>query len=459
MQGSLIKTKYSVWLLGSFLTLFGGFLRVDVLVNTQVIKPVRADAVDYFWYAYNINQHGIYSKSPEDLKTPDNIRPPAMPFVASFFLNTNPLKYSEALTADHAEQMIKPFLFMQMLISVLLIPILFFALKKIANISIAFLATFLHVISPHLINANIYFLTESLNASIFVVLICCIIFSLKQKTYSAFFGIGLTLAAASLLKASAMLVFVPLSCAYIYSSSKQTRKKMFKLLLATYSIFAVLYGAWLFRNATIVGDTVSKTLSTNFLHHGIYPNMKYQEEEVSYGFPYRFDPRANEINESKSTVLQEIKRRFSEEPAKHIEWYLLGKPLLFWSWEIIAGMGDSFIYPVKNSPYFDQEILKLTHFLAYYSHNICLFLALLAVITCLFKPCNYLLNKELSQLQILLAAIVAYYTLIHMVGAPFPRYSIPLRPLIYTLGAIQCFNIFLNIKTLAAKLRGENFAK
>jgi glucan phosphoethanolaminetransferase (alkaline phosphatase superfamily) len=39
------------------------------------------------------------------------------------------------------------------------------------------------------------------------------------------------------------------------------------------------------------------------------------------------------------------------------------------------------------------------------------------------------------------AALLLYFTAIHVIGAPFPRYSIPLRPFLYGM-AIFCLHMF-----------------
>jgi hypothetical protein len=47
--------------------------------------------------------------------------------------------------------------------------------------------------------------------------------------------------------------------------------------------------------------------------------------------------------------------------------------------------------------------------------------------------------------------LLLYFTLIHMVGAPFPRYSFPLRPLFYGLALFP-------VQVLQASLRKFYFA-
>ncbi len=49
---------------------------------------------------------------------------------------------------------------------------------------------------------------------------------------------------------------------------------------------------------------------------------------------YRFDPRANEISASLASVKGEIIKRFIESPWEYLKWYLFGKPVMLFSWDV-----------------------------------------------------------------------------------------------------------------------------
>lgn len=115
---------------------------------------------------------------------------------------------------------------------------------------------------------------------------------------------------------------------------------------------------------------------TNFLHHGMYPQFMYEGVPESRGFPYRYDPRAEKIGGDLPFVLKEIASRFAQEPLRHAKWYLFDKPMAFWSWSMIQGFGDVFVYPVSSSPYFHDKIFRLSHRLMYGLHYPLMVLAL-----------------------------------------------------------------------------------
>jgi hypothetical protein len=162
--------------------------------------------------------------------------------------------------------------------------------------------------------------------------------------------------------------------------------------------------------------------------------MNHDRQE-SHGFPYQFDPDSDEIRKSVSSVLREIFRRFAQEPLRHHHWFLIKKPVSFWSWNLVQGP-DAFVYAVSGSPYFSIKTFQWTHLLMYTLHTgpviFCLIGCILVWIP--FFTSNLPLTTVLSARFV--SIFLIYMTGIHMIGAPFPRYSVPLRPLLYGLACL-----------------------
>jgi hypothetical protein len=103
----------------------GFYLRCESVLNTEVIKPLRADAGQYFVYAYNLRHKHTYSHQvgkPADLESPvapDAVRPPGYPLFLSFFVDGLPNK-----------RMINRILFLQVIISTLTILFTFLLFKR-----------------------------------------------------------------------------------------------------------------------------------------------------------------------------------------------------------------------------------------------------------------------------------------------------------------------------------------
>ncbi|MFH2046120.1 MAG: hypothetical protein ABIK92_13340 [Pseudomonadota bacterium] len=162
--------------------------------------------------------------------------------------------------------------------------------------------------------------------------------------------------------------------------------------------------------------------------------------------PYRFDPDSQKISQDYKTIISEIIRRFSNEPYKYFKWYLLDKPLTLFSWSIVGGAGDVFVYPVKYSPYFDKILFTITYFFMKSMHW---FLVISAFISMLLVWMKFY-TKNLSDKTIfavrLLSLLIVYFIALHIIGAPYPRYSIPLRPVIYGLAIFACSQCFALLK-------------
>jgi hypothetical protein len=50
-----------------------------------------------------------------------------------------------------------------------------------------------------------------------------------------------------------------------------------------------------------------------------------------------------------------------------------------------------------------------------------------------FRRSPYDATKSKLLLARFISALLIYFTLLHMAGAPFPRYAVPLRPLLYAM--------------------------
>jgi hypothetical protein len=215
--------------------------------------------------------------------------------------------------------------------------------------------------------------------------------------------------------------------------------------------FVLIMSPWLIRNIVTETKVIRPTLSINFLHHGMYPDFKFAQRDETYGFPYAFDPRAAAINRDMPSILSEIGRRFLQEPLRHMQWYLLNKPLTFWSWGLIQGQ-DVFVYAVSTSPYGHHAIFRATHLFMRFFHGGLVFAALLAGIAVWLPQASRCLPRFALLSARFAALLLIYFTLLHMVGAPFPRYAVPLRPYLY---AMAMLGVYLAYQTIKKQVRAS----
>ncbi len=413
-------------------------LRMQSVLLTEVDAPIRADAKDHFFYAYNLRHFGTYSRSITvpysslDKPTPDAMRTPAYPLFVSLFI-----------TADTAQLSLKSLLVTQALISTLTVFVAFAMFRTFLTPSLTLAATFLTAISPHLVTMNIYVLTETLFCFL-VVTTCWAIARAGNNRLWPFVVSGLLLAISSLTRPAVQYFIVPWLAYLIWHF--RDRQPLRRGVLVLFS-FSLIFGIWTIRNLYTLGTTGDDTLMVGTLQHGAYPGFMYNDDPKTLGYPYRFDPKTPQINKSLAAVTEEIQHRFREEPAKYLRWYLFGKPIALWSWNMVEGMGDVFEYPVTSTPYDYLPQFQLTHKVMYALHWPLVLLAFAGCIIVWLPASLTRLSESQSFTARSISLLLIYFTLLHMVGAPYPRYSIPLRPFLYGMSMFTVATVATVMRT------------
>ncbi len=409
-----------VLLTGSF------YLRCESLWRTVVVPPeIRADAKDYFAYAFNVRHHGIYSRDVRGLAgeavnlPPDAVRSPGYPLYLTLFLG------SESIGA-----FLVNVLFSQVVISTFTVVLAFLMYRRFLSLFWSSLAAFFTALSPHLIVANSYLLTETLFCFLLVAACWWGGLTASKTSWKTIAVLGSLLAVANLVRPS--LLFFPFLLALVPGAVlPRGQNRHFRGAAALLAGFALITIPWFGRNLVSLRQFSDNTLQIAFLHHGIYPDFMYNHKAESYGFPYRFDPRTPEISRSTGTVLEEIVRRFASEPGEQAMWYLFKKPVFFWSWDLVQGQGDAFVYPVSRTPYANDPLFVWSHRLMRLIHYPLIWAGLLGCILAWLPGASRKTEPEARAAARFISLLLLYFTVLHMAGAPFPRYSVPLRPLIY----------------------------
>jgi hypothetical protein len=175
----------------------------------------------------------------------------------------------------------------------------------------------------------------------------------------------------------------------------------------------------------------------------------YDHKSETYGYPYKFDPRASEIGKNTETVLAEIVERFRNAPAELSIWFFLKKPVAFWSWNIVQGQGDVFIYAVNRTPYYDHPLFVHSHSLMRFLHFPLVCLGMLGCILVWLPAVTRKMGPEAVPVARFTSLLLIYFTALHVVGAPFPRYSIPLRPFIYGMASFSAAFLWNSMRHFA----------
>lgn len=440
------------WIVASMviIVLIGADLRLQSVFHTQLDGPaIRADARDYVLYAYNLRNFGIYSRSDASLSPHDPNVPPTLPTPDAVRTPGYPLFLTLFISSDITEQTVQSILLAQVILGLLTILLTFDLCRRFLPAPLALLAALLTALSPHLVTATVYLLTETLFCFLIVLCFWQLTRTVSKPSFGGFLIAGAILGAAALTR-PAVQYFIILLALLLPAFWKPAR---FRLAGALVLGFALAFLPWTARNLYILGKTSDESLVVGTLHHGIYPDFMYNDDPGTFGYPYRFDPRANVIGKNIFSIMEEVKKRFSEQPLKHLTWYLIGKPIMLWNFNLTESIGGPFIYPVKKTPYFYTPHFKWTYNLM---HNLHWILVLLAFSECLLvwiPKFNILIGQEKVIIVRSISLFLLFYVALHMIAAPFPRYSVPLRPLLYGMSMFPLLVIYRMVKSSNIRLR------
>lgn len=423
-----MKTKKPHWLtllLFAGIILLGYYLRDKSIYETTVMHPIRADSRDYLAYAHNLRFKGTYSRDhsavshPDRSIQPDAYRNPGYPLFISLFVDRKP-----------STKNIFNIIFAQMILSSITLAIAFYVFRGFLSKFWALAAALLTAISPHLIVANSYVLTETLFCLILVLTAAIARLHTEQPSIFRAAAIGICLGGGFLVRPS--LLFFPIIILG-FLCINYGRKRGFFYFVGLLAGFVLVTSPWFIRNLVTLNTLSDQRLKIAFLHHGLYPDFTYNGDKTSFGYPYQFDPRSDEIRQNTATVLNEIVNRFQSKPIEQILWFVVKKPVALWSWNMVQGHQEVFVYEVSSTPYQDDGLFRLTHRLSRALHWPIIGLAFMGLWIAWFTSLPYDATKPKLLLARFISALLIYFTLLHMVGAPFPRYATPLRPLLYAM--------------------------
>lgn len=411
-------------------------IRIQYINTTIIPKPIVADARQYVIYGHNLIRHGIYSKENADNPAPDSFRSPGYPmFIAlAFFLGGDQGYYPIVIIT-------------QVVFSSLMVLLIYYMGTLFIRSYYAFIAATLVALSPHLISISSYILTETFFSFFLLASVTCFVIALQKKRTVLFLSAALMFGYTYLLNETVLFIpflFVAISFLWFKTTLKRFKEnKLLHKLIMFLFIFALFPGGWTIRNhITLSPDAptgASRAIST--LSHGAYPGFIYKDPQYKY-FAYREDPMQPEFGSSFQSFRNILWGRFKENPLRYIRWYILEKPYYLWSWNILQGQGDIYIYPVTTSLYLSNYSANLTRELIKYLHPFCLVFALVGVILMFIAGRKYKDKENVIDIFVFPFIICIYYTAIYTISAPWPRYSVPLRPELY-LCSVWCFQILV----------------
>lgn len=425
----------------ALLLALSAFLQFTVVSRTSHDGVIHGDATKYVFYAYNLKHHHTFSRLqsfgpgiPPTQVPPDKLTLPGYPLFLALFLGDGP--------PDKA--FVRRATFAQAALGVVSTLLAFMVSLRLLPLGWAFGVGALTALLPHLATVSTHLMTESLFTCLLLAAVLAILTALRPDAGIRHYILaGIMLGLACLVRPQLQLL--PLLAIAVVLLVRNLRPHFGKVLIVTASLAAVL-GPWYVRNTGIDRPKGEPDLLVTTLYHGSFPNFMYDDDPHTFGYPYRSDPDQARITRDLPSVLGHIGHAFASEPARYARWYLLGKPGYFLSWGMVAGVGDIFIYRVSNSPYLEQPLFAAVRYVSYVLHWPLMLLALAAAFLVLWQP--RLLATESSQQRatIVMAVLLFYVIVMHMIGTPLPRYNIPFRPMEFALALVAVRALWMRLR-------------
>lgn len=424
--------------------LFAFVIRIYYLETLIVEGHVKADAKKYMGYAINLLEHGIYSQSWSPDPIPDTQVSPGYPlFLAAIMITSpdfdifyknddkgNPTPYMSEEHLRNYQKTIQTILWIQALIGALTVLLCFFAGLFFLPLTVAASAALLTAISPHLITLSGYLLTETLFSSLLMASLLPLCQGFRTQKSAWLFFASITMGIACLVR-PAILLF-PVFILPLVFTFRTTRKKIVAGI-CLFSGCALIWGGWMAFSKPINTTDDKPGLALISFALGMYPDLTYKDPRYK-GMPYE-DPANNDFDRLTTDAgfaLKTLWENALKEPATYLKWYCWGKPNMFWSWKILVGGKEIYVYRILTSMYETNSVAKGSLTLMRTLHPILLILAVFGAIysISMYKRAEPE-NKKRIVIALIFFMLLFYFTAVHSVLAPLPRYSIPLRPVLY----------------------------
>jgi hypothetical protein len=400
----------------------GGFalaIRLYYVTHVVMFQPVNApgakgNAVQYYNYARNLVQHGVFSADPIGTMHPigDSFRDPGYPVFLAAWMEIFP----------QWDNWYAAVIFSQAVLSAGTVVLWLAIGRRWMPSSWLFMAGLLMAVWPHSISMSSHLLSETLYGFLVALAMLIFVLGMGRPTFrlAVISGICFSLAAFA---NSASLPFAALLVICL-AAMRQVSPKIALALVAT---VVCLMTPWMIRNSMQRADQPSSgDRAFMNLVQGSWPqyHSAYMASTIAH------DPRAALVEKqidrevaaieiSRREGLSMMWRRMSANPGHFILWYLK-KPALLWDWGIRIGVGDVYVYVTYHSPFDTQMMWRAVEAIC---HTCNVPIALLALMGCVLALWRYKANKEVTAVALLLLFI----TCVHSLLQAEPRYSIPYR--------------------------------
>ena len=418
LLGQPSRPRWQWWAL---LVLIGGFalaLRLYYVTHVVIFQPAnvpgaKGNAVQYYNYARNLVQHGVFSADPIGTLHPigDSFRDPGYPIFLAAWMGIFP-QWNRWYAAV---------IFSQAVLSAATVVLWLIIGRRWMPLNWLLVAGLLIAVWPHSISMSSHLLSETLYG--FLVALAILVFALGMDKpsfrWAVISGTCFSLAAFT---NSVLLPFAVLLA--IYQVIKRQLSPRVALALAATAV--CLMAPWMIRNSMqradqpSSGDRAFMNLVQGSwpLYHRAYMASTIAHDPQAIQVEEQIDREVATIEASRREGLSMMWQRMAASPGHFILWYLK-KPALLWDWSIQIGVGDIYVYVTYHSPFDTQPIWRVLEAIC---HTCNMPIAILTLIGCLLALWRFKPDKVEA-----VALLLLFITCVHSLLQAEPRYSIPYR--------------------------------
>ncbi len=431
LQPTTAEMPHIQWIAILGLFLLAGLIRFSYVNSVVIDSPWRADAGKYVTLSVNMVAHATYSLARDAPFTPTHYITPGYPAYLALLMRSAETISEFNLWALNS----------QATLGTLSVILTFLLGRAAGGFGVGFGSSLLLAVSPHHIASNGYLLTETLFTFLVLAASWLTIINWQSQRRWMWFAIGIVAAMAALVRP--VLLIFPLVIAIPMLLLRFPPKSVVNIVLYVTAGMIVINLPWIvWKNTHPAGPEPS--LFATAVHLGGYPDLIYKDPALK-GFPYQEDPEDSR-GATTTGAFQLIAERAANEPARYLQWYLIGKPIMFWQAENLGAVGGAFIYPIIDSIYNSQAWAAWSMNTMMALHP---WLALTAAISGAYIVWRALAAASSNPTLLLSATLMGTFTAVHMVLTPLQRYAYPVYPFAYVLAA---FGIAKLVHTLATQL-------
>ena len=402
----------------ALIAVFGTYLRYSLVIDTRYEVDLRADEGYYHAYAFNLSQLGIYSGSRAFIERgeavqADSGRPPLFPLIASNWIRSN--TYSD----------VQKVLFFNVIAQSLALALFSITLLVMWPHAATLVPVALLWSMPQLANTVTNFLTESLFTALLLIGIVALDRYRAEQRPLWLLLFGALVGLSSVTRGTMTWFWLFLLLFMLFTGHRNPRR--IALLLVPCLLPAIAWQAWM--HVHTQGDSPIRTIAT--LYHGSFPDLMFDGDPRTRNYAYRVDPMADYAMASIGNTLDVIWTRFVADPLTYLKWYLFGKIQVFWQFDLVKGAKDVFIYPPAKSPWLDGPPWSWIVTLHRWAHPLIMVTGFAGCAVALWRMARRRLDP--CSAVGMSAILVLYATILHMIAAPYTRYSIPFKPFLVLL--------------------------